>query len=140
MKVHELKTWPAFLEDVIEGKKTFEIRKNDRGFEAGDRLWLRGWDPRREQYNGREATVVVSHVLEAESFGMKPGYCVMSIRPYSVDGHSDEVSHLRRALKQIADYEAGRGHAVNSTYSWAVASKALEWRQASPSESNGESK
>lgn len=42
---HELKTWKPFFEAVIKGDKTFEMRKDDRGFEVGDNLRLVEVDP-----------------------------------------------------------------------------------------------
>jgi len=42
-KVHELKCWPPFWRDVYDSTKTFEIRKNDRNYEAGDILVLNEW-------------------------------------------------------------------------------------------------
>ncbi|MEQ8822618.1 MAG: DUF3850 domain-containing protein [Sumerlaeia bacterium] len=29
MKVHELKTWPAYYSPLARGEKTFEVREND---------------------------------------------------------------------------------------------------------------
>lgn len=43
--IHELKIWPQFFEAVKSGNKTFEIRENDRGFQNGDRVILREFDP-----------------------------------------------------------------------------------------------
>ncbi len=42
---HELKIWPQFYHAVREGKKNFEVRKNDRAYQAGDSVSLREWDP-----------------------------------------------------------------------------------------------
>lgn len=45
MQVHELKIWPQFYSRVANGSKTFEIRNNDRNYQAGDKVILREWDP-----------------------------------------------------------------------------------------------
>lgn len=46
MTEHVLKTWPEFFRAIVDGKKTFEVRKNDRGFQTGDVLHLREFDPK----------------------------------------------------------------------------------------------
>lgn len=38
---HELKTLPPFFEKVVSGEKTFEVRVNDRDYQAGDFLLLK---------------------------------------------------------------------------------------------------
>ena len=43
---HELKIEPQYYARVADGSKTFEIRENDRGFQFGDEVELREWDPR----------------------------------------------------------------------------------------------
>lgn len=45
---HELKIWPQYYEPVKKRLKTFEIRENDRGFQAGDTVTLCEWDPKLE--------------------------------------------------------------------------------------------
>lgn len=42
---HELKIWPRFFAAVKDGSKTFEYRKNDRGFQKGDLVVLKEYDP-----------------------------------------------------------------------------------------------
>lgn len=41
--LHELKTYPKYFQETIEGNKLFEIRKNDRNFQVGDILNVRTW-------------------------------------------------------------------------------------------------
>lgn len=50
--VHELKTWTDGFQAVWDGKKTAEVRKLDRGFQEGDKLYLLEWDP-IDGYSGR---------------------------------------------------------------------------------------
>jgi hypothetical protein len=79
--IHELKTWSEFFDAVSEGHKTFEIRKDDRGFYVGDILRLRDYDPTEEAYTGAQLDVIVTYVTEAKTLGcLKPGYVCMSIR------------------------------------------------------------
>lgn len=42
---HELKIWPQYYCRVVDGSKTFEVRNNDRGFQPGDVVVLKEWDP-----------------------------------------------------------------------------------------------
>ena len=49
---HDLKIWPEYFKAVVEGNKTFEIRKNDRDYKVGDTLNLREFRPCKK-CNGR---------------------------------------------------------------------------------------
>lgn len=49
--IHELKTWPQYYCRVASGSKLFEVRKNDRGFQPGDSVELREYDPNAEEYH-----------------------------------------------------------------------------------------
>lgn len=62
---HELKTYPKYFQETIEGNKPFEIRKNDRNFQVGDVLILKEWD--NIKYSGREIGAVVRYVPETLS-------------------------------------------------------------------------
>jgi hypothetical protein len=78
MKTHELKILPMHLQYIVDGLKTFELRRNDRCFKVGDRLKLRGWIDGR--YTGSYYAVTVMSMLENFE-GLKDGYCILSIRP-----------------------------------------------------------
>lgn len=77
---HELKTWPEYFQDITQGAKTFEVRKNDRKYEVGDTLLLREYDPEAKEYTGYEMVVRVIYILHGGQFGVKKGFVVMSIR------------------------------------------------------------
>lgn len=49
---HELKCWPQYFCRVANGSKTFEVRVNDRGFQPGDLVVLREWEPDGRTGNG----------------------------------------------------------------------------------------
>lgn len=87
MATHELKCWPEFFKDIASGAKTFEARKDDRGYRAGDVLRLREW-MRDGGYTGREATVTVTYLLAGRPW-LTEGYVVMGFAPVS------EVHHQR---------------------------------------------
>ena len=79
---HELKCWPEFYGALASGEKTFELRKDDRRFRAGDVLWLREWrrlrvDPVEGEYTGREMRRTVTYVLSG--MGLEPGYVCMAL-------------------------------------------------------------
>lgn len=80
--VHELKTWSKYFDLVKSGDKPFELRKNDRGFLTGHELLLREYNPETQIYSGRTLHRKITCVIEgseAESFGLKPGYCIMGL-------------------------------------------------------------
>ena len=73
---HRLKIWPEFFEAVLSGKKTFEIRKNDRDYQVNDLLLLQEYNPETEEYTGRELLVEVTYITD---FGQPENQVVMSI-------------------------------------------------------------
>lgn len=77
MTVHSLKTWPEYFQVVWHGAKTFEIRKNDRGFQVGDSLHLREWDPETEKFTGREQIVRVTYITD---FAQQDSFVVMAVK------------------------------------------------------------
>jgi hypothetical protein len=79
-RTHELKTWPEFFRAIRDGRKRFELRRNDRDFGVGDCLVLREWNPETKQYTGHKETRYVTYVLEdAEGLGLVPGFVIMGL-------------------------------------------------------------
>lgn len=81
--VHELKVWPLYYARLADGSKTFEVRKDDRGYQAGDVLVLREWDPQSYgeigDYTGRSMHRTVGFIFR-KGFGCDLGeYVVMSL-------------------------------------------------------------
>lgn len=107
---HDLKTWPAPFEAVLDGRKRYEVRRADRTFAVGDTLLLREWRPGHEgpckferpfvgldnacalckrrigeslpgEYTGREFRVRVTYLTPENVFGVPKGYVVLGIEP-----------------------------------------------------------
>lgn len=43
MAIHALKVVAPYFDALADGSKTFEVRRNDRGFQKGDTLVLQEW-------------------------------------------------------------------------------------------------
>lgn len=48
---HVLKVVAPYFDALLDGSKTFEVRRNDRGFQRGDRLLLWEYDERPGRWN-----------------------------------------------------------------------------------------
>ena len=85
MKEVEKKILPQFFKDVLTGRKTFEIRKDDDGVEVGDVLVLREYDG--EKYTGKRVKRVVTYVLrDCAEYGLMDGFAVYGIQQMGFDG------------------------------------------------------
>lgn len=98
--IHQLKTLREFWDAVADGSKTFEVRRDDRGFKVGDQLNLVRWyedenrscpvDPQTDQcpvgqihdsdIQRATLSVVVTYKLPGGRFGLDASYCVLGIR------------------------------------------------------------
>lgn len=83
-KVHELKCWPEFFNCVADGTKTFELRRDDRGFRVGDILVLREYKPKSSAsqiavYTGRILRKRISYLMSGPAFGLAPDWVCMSL-------------------------------------------------------------
>lgn len=102
--VHELKTWPDPFRALRCGRKTFEFRRDDRGFAVGDVLVLQEWDPPsggdeledEEGYTGRSQRYLVTHITRGPDFGVPEGFVVMSLQ---------SLAHLDRNCARVDCYE-----------------------------------
>lgn len=77
MKVkHELKIYQEYFEAVKDGRKKFEIRKNDRDYKVGDILVLLEYDKYYEAFTGEKITVEISYLT---GYAQQDGYLVLGI-------------------------------------------------------------
>lgn len=81
MNVHELRILSEYFNSVVDGIKTFEIRKDDRGYKVGDLLFLKEWDE-NGIYTGRS---IIKEVVYLTNDAQKPSYVVLAIKEPSFD-------------------------------------------------------
>lgn len=79
METHRLKTVQPYFEQCWRGKKNFEIRENDRGFQVGDEVFLMEYDEQKDELVGRELRGEITYVLE-DYPAVKKGHVVFAYR------------------------------------------------------------
>ena len=87
---HQLKTWPQYWDAVASGDKTFEVRRDDRGFQKGDvvellrcRHTMMGtYEVALSPVTHQPAHVLrkrITYVLTGGQFGIEPGFVVLGL-------------------------------------------------------------
>jgi hypothetical protein len=75
---HKLKCLPDYFGAVRRKEKTFEVRRDDRGFQKGDTIVLREWLPELGgRYSGNNEHRKIKYILTGGQFGIEPGYVVL---------------------------------------------------------------
>lgn len=74
--IHKVKLSSIYYNDISEGRKTFELCKNDRDYKVGDKIEF-------EEYKdgaptGRIIDVEVDYMLENHK-GLEEGYCILGL-------------------------------------------------------------
>lgn len=80
MKIHNLKILNNFADAVVAGDKTFEIRKNDRGYQKGDYIIFQAVDEKetKNPHAINERAYRITYVLNG--WGLKKGYVALGIK------------------------------------------------------------
>ena len=76
-KVHQIRLAKSYFDDVANGIKTFELRKNDREYKKGDILEMMEFADGKN--TGRMVRVLVTYILE-DYTGIEDGYCIMATK------------------------------------------------------------
>lgn len=77
---HDIKINSRYFKDILLGKKTFEIRLNDRNYQVNDILKLH--EVFGEEYTGNQVMEKITYILSHKDFpeGIPEGYVVFSIK------------------------------------------------------------
>jgi len=79
MKEHVLKIELSFFEPILDGRKTFELRKNDRDYKVNDTLVLCEYSITKNHFTGRSVKATVTYVLPGGFNGLDSEYCILGI-------------------------------------------------------------
>lgn len=81
---HILNTLPEYWDAVERGEKTFEVRRDDRGFQRGDTVVLARLDRHASgavSKSDRRLRFTIGWILTGGQFGIEPGYVVLALHP-----------------------------------------------------------
>jgi hypothetical protein len=120
-----LKTNTEFMPALRSGQKPFEIRFNDRDYQIGDILVLKGWDPAQQTYTGEELKRDITYILDkAEPFGLQPGHVILGLGPGEHDLRAlNAYPGLQADYINVAQATLGPGRQVH--IGWASPSLAF---------------
>ncbi len=83
--MHELKIAPVYFQQISTGYKTFEIRKDDRGYQKGDKVMMREFEVHNtlcfnqtdeDGYTGR---TIIASIGFVTAYEQKEGFVVFSL-------------------------------------------------------------
>lgn len=91
MTIHELKIKEEYYKEVLSGRKTFELRKNDRNYQEGDLIqfkkvqWLEPTGdlrvPFREVLTFVKELYQITYILkDVPQYGLDKEYCILGIK------------------------------------------------------------
>lgn len=91
-RVHYIRLAATYYDDVATGRKSFELRKNDRGYKTGDILEMNEFTDGRN--TGRVIRCRVTYMLEGYT-GLTDGYCILGIKVLQAQGYNYDVEGER---------------------------------------------
>lgn len=109
---HELKILPQYFKSVQDGSKSFEFRKDDRGFEVGDTLILKEWDYDliykteygeeewgNPHYTGRSIKKEISYILRGGIPGcrVRKGLAILGLKQEGIRLNNIDLSNITMA-------------------------------------------
>lgn len=74
-----LKCLPIFFKAIIDGTKTFDVRRNDRLFKVGDKLLLQEYNNTENKYTGQEWEGSITYILDDPDY-CKKGFVILGIK------------------------------------------------------------
>lgn len=110
---HRLKIQRQWADAKLAGEKTFEIRKDDRGFQKGDTVRYLVVDPKTAEpwkdadgkpHKLESCEFMISYVI-LDKAGLEPGFCVYADQP--VRPAADLARRVSDLEKKVESLMAG---------------------------------
>ena len=97
MQLHELKIKHEYLVDVTTGRKTFELRKNDRNYQVGDLIRFIDLKYQDEFINDKRYKCIndvnidpdtlykITYILkDVPEYGLDKDHCILGIKKLNI--------------------------------------------------------
>jgi len=88
-KIIYKKVWPEYFDQIISGKKKFELRLADFDIQEGDNLILQEWNNHTKEFTGRSINVVATYILKTKELSFwstqdieKYGFQIIQFEPH----------------------------------------------------------
>lgn len=96
---HVLKCWDTYWDATARGDKTFDVRFNDRGYQAGDTVVLQRWNREKDDFtrhrsNGHPYYLrrKIKYILPGGQFGIEPGWIVLGLGKIRESNHDRNLA------------------------------------------------
>ena len=76
---HEVKILEQYANRNHEGKKPWELRKNDRNYKVGDWIRFHIIDDETKEPTGFSYRRKITYLFEGGEYGLEKGFCIMTV-------------------------------------------------------------
>lgn len=101
-KTHQIKTWMPYYQDIVDGKKPFEFRLNDRDYQVGDEIQHIEWNSEEGKETGRQVWATITYIIRGGVFGIPGEYCVFTQHTTCQTDFTRDFAGLQ---KVVTEYE-----------------------------------
>ena len=77
-RTHFLKSWTVHFEAGLDGRKPWEARIDDRGFQQGDAVVLCEWNPSTKAFTGRSSSGLIGYLFRGQ-YGFPSDWVVFTV-------------------------------------------------------------
>lgn len=98
--IHAVKIRKEYFEEIKEGRKTWEVRFNDRGYSIGDYIALNEFDGK--EYTGRCILAHINNVGDYNDY-VKAGFVVLNLTDIRDLTNVDRYAHYMGVPARLTD-------------------------------------